>query len=308
MNNIKRAQIRVRDLITNDIDTNPAFQHQGNFLKRHMSMKDVMTYSLKTGKRLRPIIADSIGQWRNNYFPLFIEYVHNSSLIVDDLPCMDDDQIRREQETVHIKYGEYTAQLTAYNLMITAMSHLTEGCEQIRHLYSDEDYIKLRRIVNQEATEQLGFPGLCGGQMIDILLAREGIQNMSQREQRETIIDMIRTKTGCLFSLSFALGWISNGGAVQCIHNIKDIGYDFGMCYQIIDDLRDVEKDTQKNGGANNICKYYSRNELIDLFTGINLRIVHACDHFNLWNPVIRELNNYLIKSFQKALQDWSHT
>jgi len=304
MDNIKHAQIKIRDIINKDIEENPSFQNKGNFLNLHISTREVIKYSLKTGKRLRPMIAGSISNWNNPHILLFLEYVHNSSLIIDDLPCMDNDSVRRGRPTIHIKYNEYTAQLTAFNLMVTAMYHLHNGCETLRSLYSTDDYDYIRNIINEEATMQLGFPGLCGGQMMDIILTKSDIKNISPREQRDTIIDMIKTKTGCLFSLSFVLGWLSRGGSINFIHNIKDIGYDFGICYQIIDDLRDVKKDTDKNGGLNNICKYYSRNELIDLFTSINMRMVKSCDHYELWNPVLRELNTYLIMSFKKNLND----
>src|SRR3989344_1271366 len=87
-------------------------------------------YALSSGKRLRPAIILSISCGISppqdpvaDHFALFIEYIHNASLIIDDLPCMDNDRTRRGLETVHVKYGEHIAQLLAINLLATAIQH-----------------------------------------------------------------------------------------------------------------------------------------------------------------------------------------
>lgn len=305
MNNIKHAQGLMKEIIINDLDHNNAFKYQSKFVNRHFDMIEVIKYTLNSGKRLRPIITGSICNWTNPYFILFIEYIHNSSLIIDDLPCMDNDDIRRSQLTLHKKYGEEYAQLVAYNLMITAMTHLMKGCEQIRELYNVDDFIHLQSVLNNELVNQLAFPGLCGGQLADLLMSKTNdIDNLSEREQKQTVLHMIKTKTGCLFSLSFVLGWLANGGQVEFIHNIKEIGYNFGICYQIIDDLRDVDKDKKKNNGRNNICKYYTINQLIDLFTELNQLMCRDCSYYKLWNPVLIQLNNYLLTSFKTIVQE----
>lgn len=300
MNHVKRAQGIVRELINDDI----ARYSKGNvYLERHFSIQEVTTYSLNSGKRLRPIIIGSIGQWRNPHFVLFIEYVHNSSLIVDDLPCMDNDTERRGLPTVHKKYGEHVAQLTAYNFMITAMKHLSDGIEMIRSMYRREDFDMLHTMLNREVKDNLGYSGICGGQMIDLLLEKEPIYNCSPREQKTTILEMVKMKTGCLFGLSFVLGWISIGGSMEAIESVKQAGYNFGICYQIIDDLRDIEKDKARNGCSNNICRYFTRNEIIDMFTQLNAEMVKIVSQYGFWNHVLHELNRYLIKSFKEGIK-----
>jgi geranylgeranyl diphosphate synthase type II len=269
-------------------------------------MKKVTQYALTSGKRLRPMIIWSMSNEQDYHFSLFIEYVHNSSLIVDDLPCMDDDSKRRGVPTVHIKYGEHIAQLTAYNLMITAMKHLADGFCEVRErgLYTEEQYSQMINKLNSEVNNGLGYQGICGGQFLDLLICNDvKLQQISQREQKELLLRIIRLKTGCLFGLSFVLGWISGGNSLDHLEEIKEIGYGFGMCYQIIDDLKDHDKDTEKNGARNNICKYFSRNEIIDMFTDHMEQFSETLTRYDLWNDTLKELYQYMLLSFRNEIK-----
>ena len=113
---------------------------------------------------------------------------------------------------------------------------------------------------------------------------------------------IIKLKTGCLFSLSLVLAWIYRGLEISKIDTIIEAGCSFGLCYQIIDDLRDIEKDTSKNGGYNNIGKYYTYNEIIDLFTDNLEKFAKTITRFNLWNDTLRELYNYMLSGFKKEI------
>lgn len=299
---IKRCQSQIRDLIKWDIEHNENFR---SVFPGVLCMKKIVKYALNSGKRLRSIISWSMNSEQDAHFPLFIEYVHNSSLIVDDLPCMDNDHERRGLPTVHAKYGENIAQLTAYSLMITAMKHLSDGFRVIQKqgLYTREQFDKIMDAVNSEVSQSLGYQGICGGQFLDLLICTDKeIQKISRREQRELMIKIIRLKTGCLFGLSFVLGWISMGKSIDDLDQIKEVGYNFGICYQIIDDLRDVEKDTIKNGGYNNICKYFTRNEIIDMFTDKMEQFSLVITQHNIWNKALLELYNYMLQSFRREI------
>lgn len=304
LQHIKRCQTQIRDLIKRDIDTNENFQ---SIIPGVLCMRKITQYALNSGKRLRPMITWSMSNETDAAadFSLFIEYVHNSSLVVDDLPCMDNDSERRGMPTVHAKYGEYIAQLLAYNLMMTAMKHLSNGFKAIRkgRLYTHEQFEQISDAVNDEISHGLGFQGICGGQFLDLLICTDrDLQNKSKREQRDIIIKIIKLKTGCLFGLSFVLGWISMGKAIDFLDQIKEAGCGFGICYQIIDDLRDIEKDTEKNGGYNNICKYFSRNEIIDMFSDIMENFSLTMTQHELWNPTLHELYNYMLHSFKTEI------
>jgi geranylgeranyl diphosphate synthase type II len=303
LQHIKMCQTQIRDLIKRDIDTNENFQ---SILPGVLCMRKITQYALNSGKRLRPMITWSMSNGSGTDFSLFIEYVHNSSLVVDDLPCMDNDNERRGVPTVHAKYGEYVAQLLAYNLMMTAMKHLSDGFKAIRkgQLYTQEQFDQISDAVNDEISNGLGFQGICGGQFLDLLICTDReLQNKSKREQRDIIIKIIKLKTGCLFGLSFVLGWIAMGKPIDFLDQIKEAGCGFGICYQIIDDLRDIEKDTEKNGGYNNICKYFSRNEIIDMFTDIMENFSLTMSQHELWNPTLHELYNYMLHSFKTEIR-----
>lgn len=308
---IKTCQSIIRDLIKDDIETNDNFR---NIVSGILSMKNVVQYALNSGKRLRPMItwsmssASGAGTEAGRHFSLFIEYVHNSSLIVDDLPCMDNDTERRGVPTVHAKYGEHIAQLTSYNLMITAMKHLSDGFRCIRDSarYTSKQFDQIMDAINAEVNQGLSYQGICGGQLLDLLICTDReLQTKSKREQRDLILRIIRLKTGCLFGLSFVLGWITIGKSITYLEQIKEAGYGFGICYQIIDDLRDVEKDTNKCGGYNNVCKYFSRNELIDMFTDNMERFSVTMTQHQLWNDTLQELYIYMLHGFRNEIRKY---
>ena len=135
MNNIKKYQTFISGLISEDLQKNPNFQIP--------KIKEGSEFSLTDGKRLRPIIVLSICNCLNKLTgqnldstggALAIEYIHNASLIIDDMPMMDNDQYRRGKLTVHAKYGQCLAQLVAYNLIIVAMRHLGDNIQKLNQL------------------------------------------------------------------------------------------------------------------------------------------------------------------------------
>lgn len=298
---IKDAQNKIKTILLQDIENNSNFHNVCSIITRAPLMKDIIKDALCSGKRLRPSIIGSMSGFRNSSYMLFIEYVHGSSLIVDDLPCMDNDIIRRGAPSIHSKYGEHMAQLSAYNLMITAMKHFSDGFYQMKSLYSETENDLLYKLLNEEISTNLGYSGICGGQALDLLICtNEELHNMNPREQQELLLKTIRMKTGCLFSLSFTLGWVAQGGTVKAIEDLKEAGYCFGICYQIIDDLKDVKKDVKKNGGYNNICKYYTYNEIIQLFINNIQYFSDIMTMYDCWNSTITELYQYFISSFKK--------
>lgn len=293
MKHIKHYQSQVRDIIRYDLDNNRNFKGD---------IKAPSEYALVSGKRLRPMIVLSIGNDIPVSLALFIEYVHNASLVVDDLPCMDNDTERRGQPTLHVRYSQHMAQLVAYNLMVTAMKHLSDGLISLRKLYTPEQYDRMSELVNSEVNENLSYTGICGGQLLD--LTDDDVDELSDRLQKERVIKAINLKTGCLFAVSFVLGWVAKGvdRELKHVEDVKDIGMSFGTCYQIVDDLRDIESDTAKNNARNNVCRYFSRNELIDLFSYHLGNFVNKSTMLGCYTRVLQELNTYLYESFRKNI------
>ena len=124
---------------------------------------EMIMYSLDGGKRLRPIIAmaicNSLCNNINNVlnFSVAIELIHTSSLIIDDLPCMDDDNYRRNKLSFHCKYSVVKAQLVSEQLINTSMSLILDT-------YNKEDYT----IIIQNIFHNLGLMGAAGGQLLDL--------------------------------------------------------------------------------------------------------------------------------------------
>lgn len=291
MNHIKSAQSKIRDIIKHDLNTGIHFQDP--------KIREVTEYALNSGKRLRPMLILSLFPDQDSaaqHFALFIEYVHNASLIIDDLPCMDNDSERRGSATVHAKYGQHVAQLVAFNLMIVGMKHLSDGLSLLRSRYAPEIYNRLVDQINAEVNDNLGMAGVCGGQLMD--LTDKPNMNISDRQLKERIIKIISLKTGTLFAISFMLGWILTDPQPAGIALAKNMGFSFGMCYQIIDDLRDIETDTAKNDAVNNVCRFYTRNDLIDVF-GFHMSQLEL--QFGR-SDLMAALLNYLTASFRKYL------
>jgi geranylgeranyl diphosphate synthase type II len=294
-----RAQERISKIIDADLQNNPNFMP---FLLLHDPVREASRLAVSNGKRLRSSITGTISRFQNRNFLIFIEYVHAASLVVDDLPCMDNDETRRGQATVHKKFGEHVAQLVAYNLMITALKHFSDGLQLAMDSYSEEQRREIYIRINKEINDNLGHQGIGGGQYLDLIMGRKEIQTCPPRERRDMILKLIKLKTGCLFGISFVLGWIARGGDISAIETMREAGYNFGICYQIIDDIRDADSDSEKNGGVNNICKYYTRNEIIDMFSEKLSHLGKVITKYNLWTPIMKELYDYLLDSFRGGL------
>ncbi len=199
------------------------------------SVRDAMEYALKgDGKRFRPalvyMVADGLKQAKNvTPAALAVEYFHTSSLIADDLPCMDNDDFRRGRATTHKVYGEAVALLASYAL-------IASGFEAIAKNETKDPEIS--RLAVLQASKTMGAPGLIGGQYYDLYLKD------LDKEKLLMILDM---KTCALFDLCMTLGWLFGGGRKDALPEVHKAAYHFGMAFQILDDLDDSKKDKDAN-------------------------------------------------------------
>ncbi|MGK2946628.1 MAG: (2E,6E)-farnesyl diphosphate synthase [Candidatus Malihini olakiniferum] len=203
---------------------------------------DAMAYSsLISGKRLRPFLVYTTGQLFG--IPLTsldapaaaVEAIHAYSLIHDDLPAMDDDDLRRGQPTCHIKFGEATAVLAGDALQTLAFSILAES--------STPEVGKLDRLsMVEELAQSSGIAGMCGGQALD--LAAEGHQvSLAALEQ------IHRHKTGALIRAAVRLGALSAGDVGRAALPYLDrYANAIGLAFQVQDDILDVVGDSAKTG------------------------------------------------------------
>jgi geranylgeranyl diphosphate synthase type II len=201
-----------------------------------------MHYSLFVGgKRLRPILclaaAEAVGGDPGEALPVAcaLEMIHTYSLIHDDLPAMDDDDLRRGQPTCHKKFDEATAILAGDGLLTEAFHTLAAAAPRFEG----------REAVLLEVTELLaraaGYQGMVGGQMLDLMA--EGRQ--VTLKELETIH---RLKTGALLTVATRAGALVGGGNRKEVTALTSFGERFGLAFQVTDDLLDVEGTTAELG------------------------------------------------------------
>lgn len=201
---------------------------------------EAMRYAtLDGGKRLRPfLVMQSAGLFSVSANAAIrigaaIEMIHCYSLVHDDLPCMDDDDLRRGRPTCHRAFGEATALLAGDAL-------LTRAFEIIADEGSHPDPAVRCELVSMLA-HAAGGSGMVGGQMID-LRAAEAAMDMA------AITRLQQMKTGRLIAFACEAGAVLGKAHPQSRHALKAYAHDLGLAFQIADDLLDVEGDTAQVG------------------------------------------------------------
>ena len=181
-------------------------------------LNDALCYALfPGGKRLRPLLTIraarifGLHDERVLRAACAVEFVHASSLIIDDLPCMDDAGLRRKQPTLHLVYGEDVALLSGIALLNQAYALFGQNTELIR-----------------EATECIGVGGMIGGQVTD-LCACPGAAPLAERDR----------KTSALMRLALTAGALAIGASRDEVAPLGAAGQRLGQAYQICDDLMD---------------------------------------------------------------------
>lgn len=207
---------------------------------------DAMKYSISAGgKRIRPVLTLEFcrlfgGEVEKALpFACAVEMIHTYSLIHDDLPCMDNDDMRRGRPSCHIAFGEANALLAGDGLLTLAFG--TAASAEL-----DDKKIRLACLA---LSEYAGMLGMIGGQVID--LASEG-KSISP----DTLIEMYTLKTGALLRLSSRLGCIAAGAGSESEKLADDFSYNLGLAFQITDDILDVtgtEADLGKPIGSDSV-------------------------------------------------------
>ncbi len=201
---------------------------------------EAMRYSaIGGGKRLRPLLVLASSSLFNVdrrpalHVGAAIEAIHVYSLIHDDLPCMDDDDMRRGKPSLHKAFGEATAVLAGDSLHALAFEWLADG-----EIHPDPF---VRAELMGEMAKAVGPSGMAGGQMMDIA-AEESQFDL------QTVNRLQQLKTGALIQLCLEAGAILGRVPPEGRTSLRGYARDIGLAFQIVDDLIDVEGDPEKAG------------------------------------------------------------
>ena len=195
----------------------------------------VMRYAvLDGGKRLRPLLvmaaADAVSGDRASALraAVAVELIHAYSLVHDDMPCMDNDVLRRGKPTVHVKYGEAQAMLAGDAMQALAFEVLTPDAGMSPALMS-----QLVRLLARAS----GHAGMAGGQAIDLASVGCTLDEASLR-------DMHRRKTGVLLQASVMMGAACGPVDPVALAALSEYGAAVGLAFQVVDDVLDVTQDS----------------------------------------------------------------
>ena len=209
-----------------------------------LRLGEAMRYSLSAGgKRVRPVLcllaAEAVGGAADAALPgaLALELVHTYSLVHDDLPAMDDDDLRRGKPTCHIAFGEAHAILAGDGLLT----------EAFRILAAEGDIPPERRARALEVlAAAAGWRGMVGGQALD--LEGEALTREGRSYDLAHLQTIHRLKTGALLRASLELGGILGGGSEAQLEVLKEAGAALGLAFQIQDDILDATSDASTLG------------------------------------------------------------
>ena len=209
---------------------------------------EAMRYSLMAGgKRLRPVLAlaacEAVGGTLDAAIGLAcaIEMIHTYSLVHDDLPCMDDDDLRRGRPTNHKVYGEAIATLAGDALLTDAFAVLARSATPGTHPLPAQALLD----TIAELAGAAGSSGMVGGQVIDLL--GEG-RSLDLRELEQ----LHGRKTGALFVAAVCGGARLGGATATQLTSMREYAQALGLAFQVIDDLLDVEASTEVMGKRTN--------------------------------------------------------
>ena len=196
---------------------------------------------LEGGKRVRPLLVHAAGELVGadpaalDACACAVELIHAYSLVHDDMPCMDDDALRRGKPTVHVAYGEATAMLVG-----DALQGLAFGCL----VQAAQHGVPAAGVVTMvaELAQAAGSVGMAGGQAIDLLA-------VGSTMDRAALEDMHRRKTGAMLRVSVMLG-AQCGSALQPAQRdaLERYSAATGLAFQVVDDVLDVRSDTATLG------------------------------------------------------------
>ena len=201
---------------------------------------EAMSYSINSGgKRVRPLFAlytaEGFGGDINKVIPYAaaVECIHSYSLIHDDLPCLDNDELRRGKPTNHMVFGEAMALLAGDGLLNLAYEIMADACCDN---LCGESVLAMKEVANFA-----GIAGMIGGQVVDITYE-------DKEADANALLYIQKNKTAALIKASVAAGAILSGATEAQVTKIKEAAEYFGIAFQIKDDILDIKGTTEVLG------------------------------------------------------------
>lgn len=260
----------------------------------YKNLTDAMRYSfLLGGKRIRPAllmqfykICSGIDDKAIN-FAVALEMIHTYSLIHDDLPCMDDDDMRRGKPSNHKVFGEDIALLAGDGLLTHAF-----------YVAGDTKDIPCERILAaiKELSLLSGYKGMAGGQVIDL-------ESEGKKVDAKLINELNLLKTAGLLRAAAKIGVILAGGSDEQLAAADQYGINLGICFQIVDDILDFTSDAVTLGkpigsdAKNHKSTYFSlygMDKCKEMVNELTQKALEALDKFDGDTTFLRELTMYL--------------
>ncbi|NLD37839.1 MAG: polyprenyl synthetase family protein [Desulfatiglans sp.] len=260
---------------------------------------DAIRYSLFAGgKRIRPILciaaAEAVGGTSDDVMPVAcaFEMIHTYSLIHDDLPAMDNDELRRGKPTNHMVYGEAIAILAGDGLLTEAFRIM--ACAELLARVGADRFIRVMEMVASAA----GARGMVLGQVLDIRAEGKKIDTSH--------MEIIHAhKTGALLRASVTTGAILGGGTDEQIDQIDKYGKYIGLAFQISDDILDIEGSTEELGkqtgvdaerSKNTYPSNYGMNNAKKMLKEITASAVEVISGFDLKADILRQIAFYIME------------
>lgn len=268
-------------------------------------LRDACEYALTNGgKRFRPLIviliAEALGNDLNVYeSALSVEFFHTASLIADDLPCMDNDDERRDKPSTHKVYGEAIALLASYALITAGFEKIHRNAVAMRNAPAPFSHFSDRActIALESATHCSGILGATGGQFLDLFPPNHNLEMVKQ---------IIYKKTVTLFEVSFVLGWVFGGGDVNRIEKVKKAAYHFGLAFQTADDLGDMHQDEKKQREIS-IARLIGRDRALLLFDEEMRHLHKELSELGLLTPSFEKMCDILIRYAIENARNGTH-
>ena len=269
------------------------FSGKGTYNKR---IYESMQYSLSVGgKRIRPILMLlTYSLYKGDYKRIIpvagaMEMIHTYSLIHDDLPCMDNDDLRRGMQTNHIKFGYPIAVLAGDALLNEAMNIMFDFS-----MNNGFESINACSIISHAA----GADGMIGGQVVDILDEGKSIS-------KEELHYMHSNKTGALIKASILAGAVLGNAEDEHLDILESFGEKLGLVFQIKDDILDVEGNTEimgkkvksdENNNKTTFVTIYGINQCRKMCSTLTEECMQLLCSLNMDVSALKELTEFLLK------------